>query len=324
MKQEEKQRLGWVKLYEQTHNAGLTCRRCGISRPTLRKWWKRYQAQGEAGLQNISRRPHCSPLSKVDECIKAFILSMRENRKLGPKRIQSELKRLHDISLSVAVIHKVLTRNNCKPLVNPQRKKTEYKRYCRPIPGERAQMDTCKIGPNVYQYTAIDDCTRYRVLQIYKRRTADNTLDFLERVVEQMPFPVQRIQTDRGMEFFSEKVQRRLMEYCIKFRPNKPASPHLNGKVERSQKTDLTEFYSTVDLNASNLEDLLAEWQHYYNWFRPHSALEGKSPEERRFELSSITPFWDEVEENYHPEKERLQVQNYYDDLCIRRLKQCP
>jgi transposase InsO family protein len=138
-----------------------------------------------------------------------------------------------------------------------------------------------------------------------------------------MPFPVQRIQTDRGMEFFSEKVQRRLMEYCIKFRPNKPASPHLNGKVERSQKTDLTEFYSTVDLDASNLEDLLAEWQHYYNWFRPHSALGGKSPDERCLELSSITPFWDEVEENYHPEKERLQVQNYYDDLRIRKLKQC-
>jgi transposase-like protein len=83
-------------------------------------------------------------------------------------------------------------------------------------------MDTCKIGPNLYQYTAIDDCTRYRVLQIYKKRTADNTLDFLEKVIEEMPFPVQRVQTDRGMEFFAEKVQRRLMEYSIKFRPNKP------------------------------------------------------------------------------------------------------
>jgi len=60
------------------------------------------------------------------------------------------------------------------------------------------------------------------VPQIYKKRTAGNTLDFLDRVVEQLPFPVQRIQTDRGMEFFAEKVQRRLMEYGIKFRPNKP------------------------------------------------------------------------------------------------------
>jgi transposase InsO family protein len=113
-----------------------------------------------------------------------------------------------------------------------------------------------------------------------------------------MPFPVRRIQTDRGMELFAEKVQRWLMEYGIKFRPNKPGSPYLNGKVERSQKTDKEEFYPTVDLNADNMEDLLAEWQHYYNWFRPLSSLGGKSPDERCLELSSITPFWDNAEQN--------------------------
>ena len=113
------------------------------------------------------------------------------------------------------------------------------------------------------------------------------------------------------------------MEYGIKFRPNKPCSPHLNGKVERSQKTDKEEFYSTVDLNADNLEDLLAEWQHYYNWFRPHSSLVGKSPDERCLELSSITSFWDDVEENYHTENKWLQIQNYYDDLRFRKLKRC-
>jgi len=126
-------------------------------------------------------------------------------------------------------------------------------------------MDTCKIGPNLYQYTAIDDFTRYRVPQIYQKRTADNTLDFLEKVVEEMPFPVQRLQTDPGMEFFAEKARRRLMEYRVKFRPNKPGSPHLNGKVERSEKTDLEEFYPTVNLNSGNPENLLAQWQHYYN-----------------------------------------------------------
>lgn len=76
-----------------------------------------------------------------------------------------------------------------------------------------------------------------------------------------MPFPIQRFQTDRGREFFAVKVQERLKEYGIKFRPNKPASPHLNGKVERSQKTDKAEFYATVDLSADDLKELLAEWQ---------------------------------------------------------------
>ena len=71
------------------------------------------------------------------------------------------------------------------------------------IPGDRVQLDTCKIAPGYYQYTAVDDCTRYRVLEIFRRRTATSTLTFLERVLEQTPFPLQRIQTDRGRELFA-------------------------------------------------------------------------------------------------------------------------
>ena len=70
-----------------------------------------------------------------------------------------------------------------------------------------------------------------------------------------MPFPIQQSQTDRGREFFAYKVQQRLMEWAIKFGPIKPRSPHLNGKVERSQKTDLHEFWSTVDLLRRAVEN---------------------------------------------------------------------
>ena len=111
-------------------------------------------------------------------------------------------------------------------------------------------MDTCKIAPSLYQYTAIDDCTRIRVLALYKRRSAGNSLLFLEKVIEEFPFPIQRIQTDRGREFFAYAFQEKLMEYGIKFRPLKPASPHLNGKVERSQRTDLEEFYRDSGLTC--------------------------------------------------------------------------
>jgi len=80
---------------------------------------------------------------------------------------------------------------------------------------------------------------------------------------------------------------------------------------------DLEEFYPTVDLKFAGLENLLSEWQHYYNWFRPCGSLGGgKSPDERRLELSPVTPFADEVGKNYHLEKERLRVQNYYDEIC--------
>ena len=74
-----------------------------------------------------------------------------------------------------------------------------------------------------------------------------------------MGFPIQRIQTDRGSEFFAYKVQEQMMKYGIKFRPIRPRSPHLNGKVERSQKTDKLEFYATQDLDDPDLADRLAE-----------------------------------------------------------------
>lgn len=320
MNREIQKRLHWVKLYEEHGNAGLVCRRCGISRPTLRKWWQRFQKSGEAGLESQSRRPYNSPATKVHSEVKALILELRRNRNLGARRIQSELFRQNEISLALATVHKVLTRNHVEPVVKFGRKK-DFVRYERPIPGDRVQMDTCKIGPGLIQYTAIDDCTRYRVLRLFSRRTAANTLIFIDCVLEEMPFPIERFQTDRGREFFAAKVQERLMEYNIKFRPNKPGSPHLNGKVERSQKTDKVEFYATVDLGAEDLDDQLALWQHYYNWDRPHSAHNGKSPMERYFELSEKTPFSDEVSSRYQPAAERIQDANYKIDLELRRLK---
>ena len=86
------------------------------------------------------------------------------------------------------------------------------RRYSRSVPGDRVQMDVCKIRPGVYQYTAIDDCSRYKMLGVYSRATAANTLAFLARLIEEMPFPIQRIQTDRGREVFAEAVQHHLMD----------------------------------------------------------------------------------------------------------------
>jgi len=71
----------------------------------------------------------------------------------------------------------------------------------------------------------------------------------------------------------------------------KPASPHLNWKVERSQRTDKEEFYSTVDLDLEALTESVSEWQFYYNWQRIHGSLIGLTPAERVFQLSDKTPF---------------------------------
>lgn len=207
MNREIEPRLQWVKLYETSGDAGFVCRRCGISRPTLRKWWRRYLAQGIAGMESHSRRPKRSPSTKTGTCEVALILELRSQRNLGARRIQIELKRLHSISLAIATIHKVLCQNQVK-LVVKFRLKADFIRYERPVPGDRVQMDTCKIGPGLNQYTSADDCTRYRVLRLYSRRMAANTLDFIDCVIEEMPFPIQRFQTDRGREFLPLKCRK--------------------------------------------------------------------------------------------------------------------
>ncbi len=204
MDREVKARLNWVNLYLETNNSGYVCNHCGVSRPTLRKWVRRFEKEGIKGLQNKSKAPISSPNKKINEEISEWILTLRKTRNLGARRIQTELLRLHECQLSLATIHKVLSSNNVKPIKKLKRKK-KFKRYSRPVPGDRIQMDTCKIAPGIYQYTVVDDCSRFRVLEIYKRRTANNTLKFLDKIVEQFPFPIQRIQTDRGREFFAEK-----------------------------------------------------------------------------------------------------------------------
>ena len=109
------------------------------------------------------------------------------------------------------------------------------------------------------------------------------------------------------------------MNWGIKFRPVKPGSPHLNGKFERSQWTDLEEFYATVSLDSPDPPEQLQQWRHFYNWDRPHGVLHGKPPIERFFELSDQTPFSDQVELMYDPRKERIRYQDYRLDLNLAK-----
>ncbi len=71
----ERRRYNWIKAYQALGDAGAVCRRFGVSRPTLRKWLRRYEEEGEAGLRARSRRPHRSPALKVGETQEALMSS---------------------------------------------------------------------------------------------------------------------------------------------------------------------------------------------------------------------------------------------------------
>lgn len=228
---------------------------------------------------------------------------MRREQRLGVKRLRNELLRVHGLGLSVDTIHKVLCRHGENRLQRPRLVRKGTKRYSRPLPGDRVQMDVCKIGPLLYQYTAIDDCSRYQVVGIFPNRSARSTLAFLEQLVEEMPVSIRCIQTDRAQEFFAYAVQDQLRNWSIRFRPIRPRSSHLNGKVERVQKTALEEFWPMVDR-------LLAEWQHFYNWERPHDSLGGRAPIDRLCDLIHDAPTGEEIAASYDPAREFILPRN--------------
>ena len=66
----------------------------------------------------------------------------------------------------------------------------------------------------------------------------------------------------------------------------KPRTPRLNGKVERSHRIDDQEFYKLLDSEKKltciqQYNQKLKEWENYYNFDRPHGALDGQTPYER-------------------------------------------
>jgi len=135
-----------------------------------------------------------------------------------------------------------------------------------------------------------------------------------------MPFPIQRFQTDRGAEFFAETVQRRLRVEFIKFRPIPPRSPHLNGKVERSQLTDLVEFSARHRPDEPDVAVRLEEWHFDYNWRRSHGGLGGKTPADWTAEAGHDVPLREEIADAYDERRERFRYRDWKVDGTIAGL----
>jgi transposase InsO family protein len=168
-------------------------------------------------------------------------------------------------------------------------------RYSKNMPGERLQIDAkfleniSDLGKRYYQFTVIDDCTRYRILRNYDHNTVKNAVDFVQEVRKALPFAIKQIQTDNGKEF-SDQFSWYLEDLGIEHRRTKVRSPEENGKVERSHRTDEEEFYRTKKfVSIQHCIRLLRDWEREYNEQRPHMALRGKTPQEYLTEKLKIT-----------------------------------
>ena len=161
-------------------------------------------------------------------------------------------------------------------------------RYQQQVPGHQIQVDVKflkfedKDGKPVkrYQYTAIDDATRIRALKIYDRHNQSNAIDFINTIIDKFPFRIREVRTANGHEFQAQ-FHWHVKDLGIRHAYIKPASPQLNGKVERSHRTDEQEFYQLLTYTDDvDLQARLSEWEQFYNLSRPHGAFNGKAPYE--------------------------------------------
>jgi transposase len=172
---------------EITGNVSLTCRYYGISRQCFYTWRRRYDEHGLDGLRDRSHRPQVSPNATRTEVV-GKIIYLRQHYHFGPARIAMYLKRYHDIQISPSGVWRILKRlelNRLPASQRHQRHHRRWKRYEKPLPGHRVQLDVKFIAPlpgsrrKHYPFTAIDDCTRLRVLRSYpgstKRRPSSSS-----------------------------------------------------------------------------------------------------------------------------------------------------
>lgn len=273
-----------------------TCRYFGISRTAFYRWKRRYEEHGEAGLADRSRAPHRFP-SETPPAVVSKILYLRQNYHFGAGRIADYLRRFHQIDIARSTVHRVLERNDMARLPANQKHKprsTRWKRYEKAQPGHRLQMDVKFLEripgtrKRLYQFTAIDDCTRIRVLKVYDACNQRTAIRFFDEVRKRLPFRIHVLQTDNGPEFQSN-FHWHVESLDVRHVYIKPRTPRLNGKVERSHRIDDEEFYQLLDQGGISTDihlfnEKLREWEDYYNYHRPHGALKGQTPFERLME----------------------------------------
>lgn len=244
--------------------------------------------EGEAGLKQ--RKPIAKDHPRrIPEATVEKVLELRGTYHLGPQRIVWYLDRYHGIKIAFSSVYRILVRNGARRLPNTvSRRELHTRRYAKHVPGHHVQMDvkilnlTTDQGTRIrrYQYTAIDDATRVRALKIYRRHNQENAIQFVEYVIQKFPFRIHTIRTDRGHEW-QAKFHWHVEDQGILHAYIKPRTPQLNGKVERSHRTDQEEFYQLLTYKDDvDLDSKLTVWEGFYNLNRPHSAHNGQTPYE--------------------------------------------
>lgn len=301
LSRQARQRLNMLRWYEDHGgNARRTCRHFGVSADTFYRWLRRYHRQGPRGLEDRSHRPHRVRQPTWSQELEDTILKLREQHVRWGKDKLVVLARRQGLEVSTSMVGRILGHLKASgrlweaPRRDPcysrrQRKRLHATRkppgYHAEEPGELVEVDTKDIRPLpgvVYKhFTARDIVSRWDVVDVRHRATAQAAASFLETLLERMPFPVRAIQVDGGSEFKAD-FERACQERELPLFLLPPRSPKLNGHVERAHRTHQEEFYEVEDLpdTIGELRQKLRAWETVYNTVRPHQALGQRTPAE--------------------------------------------
>mgnify|MGYP000985374926 CR=1 FL=1 len=271
----------------------------GVCSRTVRKWVARFQAEGLAGLQDRSSRPHRLHRPTPQETVDRIEALRRERRPAS--HIAKE------VGVSPATVSRVLKRlglNRLKAL-DPA---APVRRYQREHPGELIHIDIKKLGrferPGhrvtgdrtgqstgrasgrgvgwEFVHVCIDDASRVAFSQIRPDEKARSAAAFLKAAIayyKSLGVTVTRVMTDNGPCYMARAFARACRRLKLKHIRTKPYTPKTNGKAERFIQTALREWaYAQAYPNSDRRADELPVWLHRYNWHRPHGGIDSNTP----------------------------------------------
>ena len=270
------------------------CAELGISRQTFYKYRRRFLIEGPAGLAERSRRPHRSP-GMIPAAVEDEIVRLRKELPLdnGAQTIAYHLDRAGRSVPSVATIHRVLVRRG---LIDPQpqkRPRSSWRRFEWPAPNGAWQIDATQWvlagGKEVWIMDLIDDHSRVLLAaRVAGGPSSAAAWDAFCDATARWGLPA-HVMSDNGTCFtgrflsgYKVEFERDLAALGIRHITSSPGHPQTCGKIERSHQT--TKRWLARQRPARTLAELqnqLDEWLAFYNYQRPHRAIDGAVPAER-------------------------------------------
>ena len=248
-------------------------------------------------MADRSHRPHNHPKQHTESELKLISDMRRRNPNTGLVVFWVKLRQ-RGYCRSISGLYRVLRRTGqgVVKLPNPKYIPKPYEQM--QYPGQRCQIDVkfvpaaCLVGAaaeqKYYQYTFIDEYSRFRYLEAFEEHSTYSSTQFLLHVIKKFPFQIECVQTDNGLEFTNRLnskgtkrqtlFEKTLAQMGISHKLIRPFTPRHNGKVERSHRKDNEEFYASHKFYSfADFEKQLAVRQRQYNNF-PMRPLNWQSP----------------------------------------------